>query len=437
MRHLYTVGPCDHATVRQWFIDHFRLLRDFEHEGRRNGNRHSHFVFQTPSDHLGTNFAKRFRTVYPIGDYKSKLIKDTAEDLTNVLFYLEKDDCETCETNEETDPPVEENSEGNDSFATDFWLLHQDKLTELARSLRGKSERETSTALHRAILYMGSAGKKTTVGDLHSFCASNNITDRGSFDRHPESARFLGLFGLNGHLTNIFGMVTAAGVKSYISPATLPTAIEEALMTYPDASKIYKYLHDVQGWTPEQVFLFGNLCFDVANRRCGKKNTMWISGVSNAGKSRVMDAFITGYFNGNVGLPDNTPKTSFKWGGCVNKRVILWDEPFAMQEESEVLKLILGGEPANVQVKYQTSTFINPTPVFVTSNKKLHEILRIEWQAAKGVFDNRMFHFRMQVACPPDQVDSYFPMAKEDWDQFGFLCSMWRTTPATKKARIE
>lgn len=423
LRHIWTSTPADLIACGIWLERHLGpVIASKEHAGNRNGQRHCHWVVEVQSHVLPRNFYRSWRTVYPAGRYDTKLCNQSDIDKGRLLAYVLQDDCERQEDGQEpeTQPMDEVNDEGGshneaaDEFAT--WCEENREALESLRTA-GVSK------LRQAVNFVERGKNKPNVGELHVFCRTNNIVDRAAFDKHPEAARFLGLYGLNGHLANIFGMVTARG-------STTPIDIDEVVFNnqgelfQPSDSKIFNFLTNIQGWTAAQTFLFGRVMVGVANRETGKKNCIWVHGVSNAGKTRLIKSFVDIYFAGNVGIPDNTPKTGFKWGNCVNKRVIMWDEPYCQIEDSEIMKLILGGEPANVQVKYQSACMLPPTPVYVTANKRIHQVLCVDWQAARSVWDNRMYTFSMRVVCPPEQCENLLNLNKFDWDQFICLCKM-------------
>lgn len=53
---------------------------------------------------------------------------------------------------------------------------------------------------------------------------------------------------------------------------------------------------------------------------------------------------------------------------CVDRRIILWNEPIMEPCATETLKMILGGDTVNAKVKYAPDAVITRTPVIVLSN---------------------------------------------------------------------
>jgi phage/plasmid-associated DNA primase len=175
--------------------------------------------------------------------------------------------------------------------------------------------------------------------------------------------------------------------------------------------KIYKYFKTVQNWDDEKISNFARDVVAVINKRSGKKNCLWLQGVSNAGKSQVIGSLLNAYFPNTMGTPNNSPRTTFTFNDCMYKRVILWEEPNITIDNIEDVKIILGGQDCRIDAKYQSSAVMQATPFFITSNKHLWALT----QGNKQELLNRVHWYRMDQVSPQSNP---FPFRKWDWDIF-------------------
>lgn len=106
---------------------------------------------------------------------------------------------------------------------------------------------------------------------------------------------------------------------------------------------------------------------NVIDKRVPKKNTMFVLSAPNAGKNFFFDAVIHYFINfgqmGNFNRYCNFPMQE-----CVDRRIILWNEPVLEASACETLKMILGGDTVNAKVKYSPDMVVTRTPVIVLSN---------------------------------------------------------------------
>lgn len=56
---------------------------------------------------------------------------------------------------------------------------------------------------------------------------------------------------------------------------------------------------------------------------------------------------------------------------CVNRRIILWNEPHCETSAFETIKMLFGGDTLNVKVKFQDDAIVNRTPCIVLSNNDI------------------------------------------------------------------
>ncbi|UGV24202.1 MAG: putative nonstructural protein [SAfia-400D ambidensovirus] len=110
--------------------------------------------------------------------------------------------------------------------------------------------------------------------------------------------------------------------------------------------------------------------FNLLDRITPKKNCMFILSPPNAGKNYFFDAVIHFFLNfgqiGNFNRYNNFPLME-----CVNRRIILWNEPHCETSAFETIKMLFGGDTLNVKVKFQDDAIVNRTPCIVLSNNDI------------------------------------------------------------------
>lgn len=116
-----------------------------------------------------------------------------------------------------------------------------------------------------------------------------------------------------------------------------------------------------------EVIEFLNNLVNVIDKLVPKKNTLYVISPPNAGKNFFFDACI--HYCINFGQMGNFNRyCNFPMMECVDRRIILWNEPCMEPSAAETLKMILGGDTVNAKVKYQGDSVITRTPVIVLSN---------------------------------------------------------------------
>lgn len=131
---------------------------------------------------------------------------------------------------------------------------------------------------------------------------------------------------------------------------------------------------------------------DIVNKKLPKINTLCIIGGSNAGKTVIVVNPIRAICR-YVGMIGNRGNNSeFIYQGCVNCRLIVIEECVMDPKYYEDLKLIMGGETAQVMVKFEKNSTISRTPVILTGND-------VPWlldYRAHDAMRNRMHFFNVQ-----------------------------------------
>lgn len=145
----------------------------------------------------------------------------------------------------------------------------------------------------------------------------------------------------------------------------------------------------------ESVKEFLLTLLNVLDKRVPKKNSLFVLSPPNAGKNYFFDAVI--HYCINFGQMGNFNRyCSFPMMECVDRRIILWNEPCIEPSALETLKMILGGDTVNAKVKYQGDAVITRTPVIILSNNDIfpHD----------AAFRSRMFTYQWR-SC--DKLKSY------------------------------
>ena len=87
------------------------------------------------------------------------------------------------------------------------------------------------------------------------------------------------------------------------------------------------------------------------------------------------------------------------WQDCINKRIIVINEPYFDAAMIEQLKIILEGTGTGtfVHKKMSNDEYLRPTPVIITSNTYVWNLC----PSTKGANLTRLIHFYDQLkACP-------------------------------------
>lgn len=105
----------------------------------------------------------------------------------------------------------------------------------------------------------------------------------------------------------------------------------------------------------------------IIDKRVSNRNTFFIQSPQNAGKSLFFDAVIHFFFS--FGQIRNFFKYSnFPLMECVDKRILLWNEPQCELRSFETLKMLFGGDTCNVNIKYEADAILARTPIIILAN---------------------------------------------------------------------
>lgn len=111
---------------------------------------------------------------------------------------------------------------------------------------------------------------------------------------------------------------------------------------------------------------------NICEKKIPKLNSMFIHSPPNSGKSFFIDMVSSFYLN--VGHVANFVRgEAFPLNDCVNKRVLVWNEPSIAPSMFDDVKMLAGGDPLPAKVKYQSNAVITRTPLFFTSNVNMFD----------------------------------------------------------------
>lgn len=154
-------------------------------------------------------------------------------------------------------------------------------------------------------------------------------------------------------------------------------------MSYGDSLAAVKELLFHQYKDEKNVIAFLKRLCAVCEKQIPKKNSMYITGPPNAGKTWFFDMVTAFYLN--VGHVANMVRGDhFPLNDCINRRLLMWNEPSIMMSAYDTVKMIAGGDPCPANVKYQGHSVINRTPLILTAN-------RCVFQKNDPVWNSRMF----------------------------------------------
>lgn len=117
----------------------------------------------------------------------------------------------------------------------------------------------------------------------------------------------------------------------------------------------------------ELVKIFLEDVYNVCEKKEPKRNSIFIYSSPNAGKNYFFDCVV--HFHLNFGQLGNFNKyCNFPLQECVNKRIIMWNEPSVSPDHFETIKTILGGDNANAKIKHQGDSIVARTPIIILGN---------------------------------------------------------------------
>ena len=157
-------------------------------------------------------------------------------------------------------------------------------------------------------------------------------------------------------------------LKIHTSTDVLGIYYQRSTDYYYNLEDSFKYVEQLLTFQyGDKVKEFVRSLYDVTEKITPKKNTISIRGPANCGKSWFADMVSSFYLN--IGHVKNFVRgTSFPLHDCVNRRILLWNEPSIAPSQYETVKMLAGGDPCPAAVKYEGDGKITRTPLIITSN---------------------------------------------------------------------
>lgn len=272
---------------------------------------------------------------------------------------------------------------------------------------------------------------------LLEYCMKNGITERTAFDTCPyeEIQDFITMPGINNALASIFQLVSAQLLNKHLYLGGSLSNLDKSEHLHDGKPfRIVQYLQEVQEFSEKQILFFGRALLDVVNKKSQKKNCFWIWGPASAGKTAFLESLVSLYFPASSGQPVNNPRTTFRWGNCINKRILLWEEPQISPDNHEELKKVLGGQEITAEVKYQSNVKMQKTPVLITSNRAPIYVLNAMASGEMQAWEDRCFIFNFSNR---NTMDGFFPLTKNDWESFGYYLFKYQTDSKVTEEELD
>nr|QVW56845.1 MAG: putative nonstructural protein NS1 [Tarsiger cyanurus ambidensovirus] len=134
--------------------------------------------------------------------------------------------------------------------------------------------------------------------------------------------------------------------------------------------RIVERLLTFQYGDKEGMVKFLQRIYNIAERQIPKKNTMFIRGPPNSGKTFFIDSVSAFYINvGHIG--NFVRGDHFPLNDAVHRRLNIWNEPSIMPSAYDTVKMLAAGDPCPANVKYQGHSVITRTPLFITGNTSI------------------------------------------------------------------
>lgn len=119
--------------------------------------------------------------------------------------------------------------------------------------------------------------------------------------------------------------------------------------------------------THDEIKQFIERLYNILERKLPKRNTMYIVGEANSGKTYFFDCVAALMLN--VGHVENMVRgQNFPLNDCVSRRILMWNEPNIMLSAYDTVKMLAGGDPCPANVQYQGHSVISRTPLIMTGN---------------------------------------------------------------------
>lgn len=171
--------------------------------------------------------------------------------------------------------------------------------------------------------------------------------------------------------------------------------------------RIWAFLEH-QNVDPVEFLLdFWNIFF----RTTDKLNVLCLQGASNAGKTTFIRPLLEMFNFGEI-----VSGGSFMFQNCINKEILIWEEPLIGHDFVEMCKRVFEGMTTQVPVKFKPPQTLYRTPILITTNKDV-------WYYCSGdeeALRNRMviYHFNEPAATFSHRPCSFYKRTWENYCRF-------------------
>lgn len=184
------------------------------------------------------------------------------------------------------------------------------------------------------------------------------------------------------HKPNLESIVSNCKLFLHRPNDTLLT-FDRILSTHEDY--VFTDLFPIWFWLSYQGINAGDFILDFWNvlfKLSDKRNVLTIQGPSNTGKTTFIRPLAEILNWGEI-----VQGGQFMFQNCINKELLLWEEPLIGQDYVEMCKRVFEGMTTQVNIKFKAPQTLYRTPIIITSNKDVWYYCDSDATALK----NRMF----------------------------------------------
>lgn len=144
---------------------------------------------------------------------------------------------------------------------------------------------------------------------------------------------------------------------------------------------------------------------NVLDRKIDKINAFVLEGPTNTGKSLLCSLIIHPYTFGTASRRGD--QTNFHLENLLHKTIAVMEEPRITGITVDDFKQLLGGEPFQVDVKYQEKDWLTRTPTIITTNEDIG--LRLS-KLDRDALYSRLYHFNLYKQIKSDTISGTFAL---------------------------
>lgn len=241
----------------------------------------------------------------------------------------------------------------------------------------------------KALLLKYYCSPVSSIRDIKEFRNDDILSDPKNRDYLQSAFDDFGKDRNDMSLRDIYNTLTTNGCNPLFIQSMVYGSLEESVEWIDDLLN-YQFTED-----EEQICHFLNSLVDVLDKKLPKCNALCVISPPNAGKNFFFDMVFALCLNyGQLGQANKYNVFAFQ--EAPNKRVLLWNEPNYESVLTDVIKMMMGGDPYTVRVKNQMDAHVRRTPVIILTNKQVPfmvdpafhtRIVQFTWRAAPQLKD--------------------------------------------------